>query len=188
MTLSNDYQKLLIDMHNTNKKWGSEFKKTPIPLLLKQTIDNYKPKSILDFGCGKGFLSKKIQQEYPEILVTGWDPSFDYDLTGNYDMIISTDVLEHVEPEHLKTTLDDLKQRTNIVQYHLIACYSAVAILPDGRNAHLSILTPDEWQTLFLDNHCKIINENVNCILKDKKGKDAFIGKKIALEYEIVIE
>lgn len=64
MTLSNEYQKLLIDMHSTNKKWGSEFKKTPMPVMLKNTIDKYKPKSILDFGCGKGFLSKKIALEY----------------------------------------------------------------------------------------------------------------------------
>lgn len=188
MTLSNEYQKLLIDMHSTNKKWGSEFKKTPMPVMLKNTIDKYKPKSILDFGCGKGFLSKKIRQEYPEITVTGWDPSHNDELTGTYDMIISTDVLEHVEPEYLKSTLADLKKRANIVQYHLIACYSAAAILPDGRNAHLSILTPDEWQGLFLDNDYKIINENVNCTWRNKKGKSAFVGKKIALEYEIVAE
>lgn len=187
MVLSNDYQKLLIDMHNTNKKWGSEFKKTPIPAMLKSTIEKYKPKTLLDFGCGKGFLSKKIQAEYPDISVTGWDPSFDYDLAGTYDMIISTDVLEHVEPEYLTKTLEDLKQRSNIVQYHLIACYNAVAILPDGRNAHLSVYTPDQWQQLFLDSQYRIMDENINCIYKDKKGASPAAGKKLVIEYEVVI-
>jgi len=104
---SKEYQKLLTDMHESNKKWGSEFKKAPIPKILEDAIEKYKPKTILDFGCGKGFLTKKLIQIYPNIEVTGWDPSHGTDLQGRYDMIVSTDVLEHVEPEYLKETLFD---------------------------------------------------------------------------------
>ena len=187
MTLSNEYKSLLTEMHTKNKKWGSEFKKTPIPEYLQKAINTYKPTSILDFGCGKGFLSKKIQDTYLDINVVGWDPSYGYDLSGNYDMIISTDVLEHVEPAYLNETLVDLYNRTNIVQYHLIACYSAVAVLPDGRNAHLSIHTPDEWQSMFIDNNFKIRDESLNCVLKNKKDNNNK-GKKLVVEYEVVLE
>jgi len=185
---SKEYQKLLTDMHKSNKKWGSEFKKAPIPKILEDAIEKYKPKTILDFGCGKGFLTKKLKQIYPNIEVTGWDPSHGTDLQGRYDMIVSTDVLEHVEPEYLKETLFDLHTKTNIAQYHLIACYNAVAVLPDGRNAHLSVYTPDQWQQKFLDSNYKILKENINSKLKEKKIKSKTVGSILAVEYELVVE
>jgi len=185
---SKEYQKLLTDMHESNKKWGSEFKKSPIPKMLEDAIEKYKPTSILDFGCGKGFLTKKLKQLYTNIEITGWDPSHGTDLEGSYDMIVSTDVLEHVEPEYLQETLYDLQTKTNIAQYHLIACYNAVALLPDGRNAHLSVHTPDQWQQKFLDTNYKILDENLNSFLKEKKGKSETNGKILVIEYEVVVE
>ena len=189
MAQSKEYQDLLTEMHKTNRKWGAEFKSAPIPQLLREAIEKYRPKTILDFGCGKGFLSRKLQAEFPNISVTGWDPSHGTELEGNYDMIVSTDVLEHVEPEYLDETIKDLYNRANIVQYHNIACYYATAILPNGMNAHLSVFAPDIWQKKFSDLGLTIINELVNVNLKKRVDHDLMQnGKKIVLEYECILE
>lgn len=189
MAQSKEYQDLLTEMHKNNPKWGSEFKKMPVPQLLRETIKKYKPKTILDFGCGKGFLSKRLQNDFPNINVSGWDPSHGTELDGTYDMIVSTDVLEHVEPDYLDETLHELYNRTNIVQYHNIACYYATAILPDGRNAHLSTMTPDTWQIKFDIMGFTIKKELVHVMLKDRQVHDKMQnGKKIVLDYECVLE
>ena len=38
-------------------------------------IDALKPKSILDYGCGKGSLIEEIERRYPEIICYRYDPS-----------------------------------------------------------------------------------------------------------------
>lgn len=61
-----------------------------------------------------------------------------------FDLIINTDVLEHVPEEHLPSILSDFKQFSNraIVIPHL---GKAAAVLPNGENAHCTIKTVPEW-------------------------------------------
>jgi 2-polyprenyl-3-methyl-5-hydroxy-6-metoxy-1,4-benzoquinol methylase len=99
--ISDSYKKILTDIHDTSP-FG---KRSKIPKHLADFIAEIKPTSILDFGCGKGKLIQRLGEEYPGIVVTGYDPGnkeFDTTMEGRHaDLIISTDVLEHVE--------DDLK-------------------------------------------------------------------------------
>ena len=171
MTQTAEYQKLLREMHDKNPKWGKEFKKDPIPQMLSSAIEKYQPKSILDFGTGKGFLVKKLKEAYPNIDVIGWDPIFETEMPKNVDMIVSTDVLEHVEPNELEKTLLDLKKRTNICQYHLIACFPAVATLPDGRNAHLIIENPMWWKDKLKIMEMRNVVDRIISYDKSKKNK-----------------
>lgn len=167
MSLSPEYKTLLKKMHSENPKWGREFRDRDIPDLLKEAIETFNPKNILDFGCGKGVLVKKLQSLYPNIEVNGWDPHMDSALPTNADMIISTDVMEHVETNHVVDTLKELGQRSGICQYHLIACFSAVAVLPDGRNAHLTVRTPDWWQEQFAVTGMEKYREHSYSYIKD---------------------
>ena len=167
MSLSPEYKRLLKKMHSENPKWGREFRDKDIPDLMKEAIETFNPGTILDFGCGKGVLVKKLQALYPNIQVIGWDPHMDSELPPAVDMITSTDVLEHVEPTHITDTLKDLGQRSNICQYHLVACFKAVAILPDGRNAHLTVRTPDWWQEQFDATGMEKYREDSYSYLKD---------------------
>ena len=59
------------------------------------------------------------------------------------DMVVCTDVLEHVEPAKLDAVLDHIWRLTGRVAYFVIDTRPANAILPDGRNAHLSL--HDHW-------------------------------------------
>ena len=64
---------------------------------------------------------------------------------GPADLVVCTDVLEHVEPEHLDAVLDDLQRLAKKSLFLLIATRPASKALPDGRNAHLTIEPPKWW-------------------------------------------
>lgn len=174
MTITADYQQMLKEMHNDNPNWG---KTNNIPQPVIDCIEKYQIKSILDFGCGKGETLKQIKEKYPSIKTYGYDPAYDSFMPDKVDMIISKDVLEHIEPEELDSTIEDLRNRCNIVQYHLIACHKATAVLPDGRNAHLIIKTPDWWQRKLGEWDWIYEYENVISYMKKKKKRPLAITK-----------
>jgi len=172
MALTKEYHELLKKMHVKKPKWGRNFRDRDIPKMMKEAIETFAPKSILDFGCGAGVLVNKLKHLYPNINVTGWDPRFEGKMPEKVDMIISTDVLEHVEPNLVQETLVDLGKRSEICQYHLIACFKAVAILPDGRNAHLTVRTPDWWQVELKHTGMDKFKEDAYAHLVDVPDKD----------------
>jgi trans-aconitate methyltransferase len=177
MTITPDYAENLKKLHE-RKTFGNRSK---IPSEVLRCIEEYDVKSILDFGCGKGLVVAALKETFPNLTVYGYDPGRDgYDsLPDNVDMIISTDVLEHIEPELLNETLLDLARRTNKVMYHLIACHPAKKSLPDGRNAHLIVETPQWWKNrLSSVLNWKMYNEKIDQYLAQvKKGPDIPVTK-----------
>jgi hypothetical protein len=144
MSFSLEYQEQLKQLHKKSKAFGT---RETIPAEIINCIEKYNVKSILDFGCGKGLVVDALKEKYPKLEVYGYDPA-NIDFTffpENVDMIFSTDVLEHIEPELLEETLIELGNKTNKVMYHLIACHPAKKYLADGRNAHLIIEQPEWW-------------------------------------------
>jgi len=65
------------------------------------------------------------------------------------DIVVCSDVLEHVEPECLLDVMDDLRRVTKWVGIFTVATSPAKKILPDGRNAHLIQKPFDWWCTLI---------------------------------------
>jgi 2-polyprenyl-3-methyl-5-hydroxy-6-metoxy-1,4-benzoquinol methylase len=176
--ISDNYKKILTDIHDTSP-FG---KRSKVPKYLAEFIEQVKPTSILDFGCGKGRLVHRLREDYPDMSITGYDPGnreFDESLDGRLvDLLISTDVLEHVEPEHINQTLEYLSHRSRYI-YHLIALSPAKLILPDGRNAHLIQESPEWWRNKFLNLNYKIIKEDYMEFYKTPKGtKKPMLVKK----------
>lgn len=138
-------------------------KRSKIPKELKKFIEKNKPKSICDFGCGKGNLIETLKENYPDIVLVGYDPAnekFNAPIEDKFfDLLISTDVLEHVEPEYINKTLEFLSTKSRYI-YHKIALSPAKLILPDGRNAHLIQESSDWWRKKFLDLGYKILEED----------------------------
>lgn len=96
---------------------------------------------ILDYGCGKGTLGAALGfaiQEY-DPAVAGKDTA-----PAPADIVVCTDVLEHIEPDRLEAVLDDLQRLTRRVLYVHVATVPAHKTLSDGRNAHL-IVEPWSW-------------------------------------------
>ena len=71
------------------------------------------------------------------------------------DLVCCIDVLEHVEPIHLKAVLQDLSRITKKVGLFTIHTGPAVKHLSDGRNAHL-IQKPASWWLPQLCEHFEI--------------------------------
>lgn len=155
--ISDQYQRVLRTIHESTP-FG---KRAKFPKHLEQFIQDVKPQSMIDFGCGKGRLVEKIKEVYPSIDVRGYDPGnieFSSPIEKPVDLLMSTDVLEHIEPVYLEETLKFLSTKSRYV-YHLIACCPAKLILPDGRNAHLIIEGQDWWRQKFINLNYKIIKE-----------------------------
>lgn len=143
--ISEDYKKQLQQLQ-AKKKFNSALVKYPE---VKKFIEEYDPKSLLDYGCSHGDLIKQIKIDYPTIYpVDGFDPSvpeFETIKQTSYDCIISNDVIEHFEPAFLDQTLQNMERLFDRYAWFIIACYPAKKKLPDGRNAHLTIENPNWW-------------------------------------------
>jgi len=137
--ISPDYLDLNKQLHRDNLAYGIGGEKHA-PTVLK-LVETMKTRSVLDYGCGKGYLAKAIP--FP---IWEYDPA----MPGKdepprpADLVVCTDVLEHIEPEHLWAVLDDLRRCTLKVGYFVIYTEPAQKTLADGRNAHL-IQKPRAW-------------------------------------------
>lgn len=178
--LTSQYLNQLKHLHKTTN-FGSG--SSSIPKVLK---NHYLKdvKSLLDFGSGKGKFFQAIKEYDNNIKVYSYDPvTSPIELPREVDMTYSSDVLEHIEPDHLDNTLDMLFDITNKYQYHLIACHPAKKKLSDGRNAHLIIETPQWWKN-------KLSKYDWNIVFEEVKEKDKFIqGQHIHIvKYIVMLE
>ena len=120
--------------------------------VVKKLIESTKATTVLDYGCGKGTLAESLA--FP---IWEYDPA----IPGKdrpprpADLVVCTDVLEHVEPDYLDSVLLDLSRCTIKVGYFVIHSGAAVKTLPDGRNAHL-IQHPQDWWKAELDKYFKV--------------------------------
>lgn len=98
--------------------------------------------SILDYGCGK----QTLKNAMPQFRVDGYDPCIEgLDAEPEpHDLVVCTDVLEHIEPEYLDDVLDHIAELTRKAVFLSISTRLAKKTLPDGRNAHL-IVQPYQW-------------------------------------------
>lgn len=100
--------------------------------------------TVLDYGCGKGLLAKELRpidvREY-DPAVPGKDAE-----PASADIVVCTDVLEHVEPDCLDDVLDDLDRLSRRALLINISMQVGRRKLPDGRPAHILIRSGDWWQ------------------------------------------
>jgi hypothetical protein len=136
---SGDYRRQLQQKHAVSN-WGKHGHShaTEVLALLAQIGG----RSVLDYGCGRATLAKAL----PGIKVNEYDPGIlGKDLLPKpADVVVCTDVLEHIEPERLDSVLRHIFLLAGRAAYFVIATQAARESLPDGRNAHL-IVKPAEW-------------------------------------------
>ena len=63
----------------------------------------------------------------------------------SFDITISIDVLEHIPVQDLHWVLNEIFVFSSKAVFINVACYAASALLPNGKNAHVSVFNPDWW-------------------------------------------
>jgi len=144
--ISEYYQQQLKKLQNQGK-FNEGSKKLP---LIKNFLEKYYPSSLLDYGCGHGGLIKEINKYYPKIETYGYDPGnkkFSNFPSKKFESVICLDVIEHFEPNFLESNLMQIRELSEKYLFLLVACYPAAKNLPDGRNCHLIIESPNWWES-----------------------------------------
>lgn len=152
MTITEEYQEVLLGLHD-NYKWGytgGKYAGETVYNLLKEFPE---VKTILDYGCGDGSLKKWIEDKgITDKKWTLYDPGipeFKEPPKGKFDLVITTDVLEHVEEIMLNKVLENLRNLTGMFLYSEIACYFMGTTFADGpyagQDLHINVKAPDVW-------------------------------------------
>jgi len=137
-------------------------------------INLFRPKKILDFGCGKGSLKPAVEAlmykrrsalpqtgrftdrirrksispiaDYPRW--SEYDPAIEgkdrFPVEGLFDLVVATDVLEHIEPDQLEGVLETIRGCTAHAFFCTIGVTPSTRRLSDGRDAHL-IIEREQW-------------------------------------------
>lgn len=133
--ISPEYAALNARLHRENVAYGvggGRYAETVCRL-----ADSLGTASVLDYGCGKGYLAKAMAERGRPI----WE--YDPCVPGKTesprpaDLVVCTDVLEHIEPDRLGAVLADLARCVRKVGYFVIYLGPSTKTLADGRNSHL---------------------------------------------------
>ena len=140
MTLiTEDYREQNRQLHATRPDYGNIGQR--FASLVINLGEKHKTTDILDYGCGKRSLERALG-----FTIRNYDPAINGLDTAPEpaDIVVCTDVLEHIELDCLDSVLADLARVTKKVCLANIATRPAKKNLPDGRNAHL-IVRPARW-------------------------------------------
>ena len=129
------------ELHNRNSDFGTS--SIDYANEMELFIEWLKPTTVLDYGCGKGSLSGYLRKKYPNIEVYEYDPAIaGKDVlpkgVSKFDLIINTDVLEHIPEDELSGVLGTISGLSDNVIFGLNHAL-AEAVLSNGMNAHCTV-------------------------------------------------
>lgn len=118
--------------------------------IVAQLAAEYRCASILDYGCGQGSLVTALRAMGVPQRLSEYDPAID----GKkkipdepfHDLVVCTDVLEHVEKKLLTNVLQHIRSLARVAIWAVISTKESNKRLPDGRNAHILIRPADWWK------------------------------------------
>jgi FkbM family methyltransferase len=144
--ISKEYVELNHKLHQDNPTYGmggSKYAKTVIDLTKSLITPTNQFVKVLDYGCGKGMLAKSLP-----FSIEQYDPAIpEYStIPAPADIVVCTDVLEHIEEDKLMYVLQDLKRVTKQIGYFVISTRKAVKTYSNGKNAHLIVQGKDWWE------------------------------------------
>lgn len=140
--ISEQYRAMNAEMHRVDDSYGRMGQRYADHVRAAAKVLG--AKSILDYGCGKHTLRDAMPEwqdfrEYDPAL-----PGFDAP-PSEADLVTCTDVMEHIEPEHLDAVLDDIQSLAVRGVFFVITMVPAAKPLPDGTNPHKICETEAWW-------------------------------------------
>ena len=155
--ISNEYKKLLIEQHE-DRYWGGTGRQHADDI--REWAAECNCKTALDYGSSnhRDCLKRHFHYTYPgELLFYEYDPAVESKsgLPLPQDIVVCTDVLEHIEPELLDNVLEHMRDCMLKCGYFVISTIKAVQVLSDGRNAHL-IVEDKEWWKAKLEEYFSV--------------------------------
>ena len=156
--------------------------------LIKDIINKNQIKTMLDYGCGKGFfydnsfeikgLKINSLRDYWDAKIDLYDPCYEknsfIDESKIYDLVISIDVLEHIPTQDIDWVLENIFSKAKQYVFINVACYSAFALLPNGANAHINVNDQHWWAEKIIKFKKKYKDIKIICICSLKEN-----GKRI---------
>ena len=127
-------------VHENENKWRGTTVRQYIPEINKLRRE-YGLVTMLDYGCGKA------QFHDPNWNAVKYDPAieiFNTKPVGKFDLVISTDVLEHVPEQNIDEVIADIFNYSDRWVFVSVCCREAREVLPNGMNAHATV-KPEEW-------------------------------------------
>lgn len=155
-TISDEYVRLNAIVHKQRDGYGNSANRFAKDI--GKALCQSHTMSFLDYGCGKESLRRCLAKDFPYLIERteygAYDPAIPNravkpDKGKQYDMVVSTDVLEHIEPEYLPAVLEEIKGYAKKGVYFNICMRPSGDILPDGRNAHLIVQEAPWWREVL---------------------------------------
>ena len=110
---------------------------------INASIAGHEFESVLDFGCGQSKMVDKLnvpkKYRYDPAI-----PAYDALPVDEVDLVVCTDVLEHVPEEELDDVLKELSSLSEDA-YFVIGTALAYHTLPNGENCHCTVHNDDWW-------------------------------------------
>lgn len=122
-------------------QWGPE---------IAEIVGEFKSKTILDYGCGLGlqYRRERIHRLWANSPPVLYDPAverYSAKPEGQFDGVLSTDVLEHIPEEELDAVLTEIFGYATQWVFLSVCCRPSKHILfDDGTNVHVTV-KPQEW-------------------------------------------
>lgn len=182
------------DLHTQETKFkGSSL--NPYVISIGKLILEYNCKTLLDYGCGKALgysdkceeiqLKKPVQEIWNIDSYTLYDPAYPkYDTlpTSTYDIVICTDVLEHIPEQDLDWVIERILNYSTKIVFLNICTAPALKHFKKGKfkgkNLHISVFE-DKW---WIKKIGKIWNNHkdikIYLTLSDEKNKLPICFKK----------
>lgn len=151
--ISREYLREQRKLHASPRGYGGRGSKWAEVVL--ELAAMYQCETVLDYGCGQGSLAAAIAASSSQVDVSEYDPAIegkDKPPNGKFDLVVCTDVLEHIESDKIHAVMRHLASLTGRAIFVVISLVETNKRLSDGRQAHILIRSEDWWKVMF-DSH-----------------------------------